>query len=292
MIDEKKKIEIQNNFGVLNGVKDYFNRRLILENFIGNTTYCLEALTALQKEDYVEKTIAKVKDHQLDPFIENGYLLEAKIPRYFNGTDAYFVCKYRTQDRYTSSRWIEEDSMLQDAKNKEIRPTKLLPIDFKVRQVVEQDVDKLASLYKQVFEVYPVPITNPDYIKELLRNGTIFYCLEVKGEIVAAASADINESYRHAEITDCATLQAYRKYGVMKVIINHLEEELIRKQIFCSFSIARSLSFGMNAVLHQLQYSYTGRLKNNCYIFNKIEDMNVWVKDLSSANFSALIAKG
>ncbi len=38
----------------------------------------------------------------------------------------------------------------------------------------------------------------------------------------------------------------------------------------------------MNAAFHQLGYTYTGRLANNCYIFDKLEDMNIWVKDLSS----------
>ena len=38
----------------------------------------------------------------------------------------------------------------------------------------------------------------------------------------------------------------------------------------------------MNLAFHQLGYTYTGRLANNCYIFDKLEDMNIWVKDLSS----------
>ena len=37
----------------------------------------------------------------------------------------------------------------------------------------------------------------------------------------------------------------------------------------------------MNAVLHGLGYQYRGRLINNCYIFEKLENMNMWVKDLS-----------
>ncbi|MGQ0518927.1 hypothetical protein ACT453_58225, partial [Bacillus sp. D-CC] len=60
-----------------------------------------------------------------------------------------------------------------------------------------------------------------------------------------------------------------------------VEEELQEKSIFCSYTIARSLSFGMNAAFHQLGYTYTGRLANNCYIFDKLEDRNIGVKDLS-----------
>jgi hypothetical protein len=57
-----------------------------------------------------------------------------------------------------------------------------------------------------------------------------------------------------------------------------LEKHLEDNGIYCVYSIARALSFGMNAVFFQLGYEYRGRLANNCCIFDKIEDMNLWVK--------------
>jgi hypothetical protein len=68
----------------------------------------------------------------------------------------------------------------------------------------------------------------------------------------------------------------------MKIILRELEGELKRQGIFCAYSIARSLSFGMNAVLFQLGYKYRGRLMNNCYIYDKLENMNMWVKHLAN----------
>ena len=65
----------------------------------------------------------------------------------------------------------------------------------------------------------------------------------------------------------------------MKRILEKLEEVLRQQAIYCAYSIARAQSFGMNAVLHGLGYQYRGRLINNCYIFEKLEDMNMWVKD-------------
>jgi hypothetical protein len=70
----------------------------------------------------------------------------------------------------------------------------------------------------------------------------------------------------------------------MKILLEKLEEDLQSQGIYCAYSIARALSFGMNAVLHQLGYMYRGRLLNNCYIFNKLENMNVWVKDLAASD--------
>ena len=69
-----------------------------------------------------------------------------------------------------------------------------------------------------------------------------------------------NDFYKNAELTDCATLSEHRKYGLMKIILQELEGELKRKGIYCAYSIARSLSFGMNAVLFQLGYKYRGQV--------------------------------
>jgi hypothetical protein len=68
----------------------------------------------------------------------------------------------------------------------------------------------------------------------------------------------------------------------MKFLLLELEGELKKKGIYCAYSIARALSFGMNAALFQLGYHYRGRLLNNCYIYDKLESMNMWVKDLAS----------
>ena len=81
-------------------------------------------------------------------------------------------------------------------------------------------------------------------------------------------------------MTDCATLPEHRQYGLMKHLLIKLEEELLAQEIYCVYSISRALSFGMNLALHQLQYQYRGRLANNCYIFDQVEDMNMWVKQL------------
>jgi putative beta-lysine N-acetyltransferase len=117
----------------------------------------------------------------------------------------------------------------------------------------------------------------------LLQEDSLFYIIVDKNDIVSAASAEIDYVYHNAELTDCATLPAYRKYGFMKHLLNALEAELKQRHIFCAYTIARALSFGMNAAFHQLGYIYTGRLTNNCYIYKSLEDMNVWVKDLSKS---------
>jgi beta-lysine N6-acetyltransferase len=137
-------------------------------------------------------------------------------------------------------------------------------------------------LYREVFQIYPTPLHDPEYVKKTMKEGTIYYVFFHQGKIVSAASAEVNSFYKNAELTDCATLKDHRKYGLMKIILRELEAELRMQGIFCAYSIARSLSFGMNAVLFQLGYKYRGRLMNNCYIYDKLENMNMWVKNLAN----------
>lgn len=266
----------------LKGYKDFYNERLILEDYRGNIKSVLTHVADLQQEDYVKKIIVKSRKDHLLPLIEAGFHLEAIVKGYFLGTDAYFLCKYTDLGRYTSDKWCEEDHILDGVNQKTRTHPAKTNSQLQIRKATLEDGENLARFYASVFPIYPVPIDNPEYVKQLIAGNTIFHLMEENGEIIAAASADINVTYKNAEITDCATLPTHRKGGHMNDIIRSLEKELIANQVFCSYSIARSLSFGMNAVLHNLNYSYTGRLKNNCYIYNNIEDMNVWCKDLST----------
>lgn len=145
-----------------------------------------------------------------------------------------------------------------------------------------KDSKRLAALYEEVFPVYPVPLQKPEYVRKAIESGTVFLFIEKNQEIISAASAEIDSLHGNAELTDCATLPSFRGGGLMKQLLNGLEEELTKQQIFCVYTIARSLSFGMNAAFKQLGYRYGGRLVNNCYIYDKMEDMNIWWKDLST----------
>jgi beta-lysine N6-acetyltransferase len=152
-----------------------------------------------------------------------------------------------------------------------------------MRRAISSDAKQLSQLYRQIFTVYPTPLYEEEYLSSLLQEDSLFYIIVDKNDIVSAASAEIDYVYHNAELTDCATLPAYRKYGFMKHLLNALEAELKQRHIFCAYTIARALSFGMNAAFQQLGYTYTGRLTNNCYIYKSLEDMNVWVKDLSKS---------
>lgn len=275
-------IILQNEQYYLKGYKDFANERLKIEDYRGNLEQIFSTIRELQKEEFVHKTIVKCRTESVPSFLGQGYMLEGCVPGYFLGGNAYFLCKYHDQQRFTSSMWVEEDKQLEEVWKKDGNLESKGVFIPSIRKATTLDAKKLATFYASVFPIYPVPIEDPDYVKEQMEENTIFYCIEMDGQIIAAASAEINMAYRNAEITDCATLSSHRKGGYMYDLIQSLENELVSKGVFCSYSIARALSFGMNAVLHKSGYSYQGRLKNNCYIYDKIEDMNVWSKDLSA----------
>ncbi|GHH98310.1 putative beta-lysine N-acetyltransferase [Neobacillus kokaensis] len=262
---------------------DSFNKRIRCDDYRGNIQLIINKLEELVHEHHAEKLIIKGRSEDILAFYEQGFQPEAIVDRYFHGTDAWFFTKFYTSDRKKNEHWMTEDGMIHSIYQLEAPSQKIFPPkEYTLKKAETSDAEKLSALYRQVFQIYPTPLNNPEYVKKTMNDGTIYYTFYYKGEIVSAASAEINSFYKNAELTDCATLTEHRKYGLMKLLLQELEQELIRNGIFCAYSIARSLSFGMNAALYQLGYKYRGRLMNNVFIYDKLENMNMWVKNLAN----------
>ncbi|WP_416731605.1 putative beta-lysine N-acetyltransferase [Fictibacillus sp. JL2B1089] len=261
---------------------DYYSERIRADDYRGNVNSLSEWLEEEAVINGFHKIIVKSKRDDLSYWQELGYINEGEFSGYFNGASAFAMCKYLTNDRRNSEYWVDEDRILKDvvkigagSKNQPLQS------NYSLRMAEIEDADSLAELYKNVFQVYPTPMNDAQYVRKMIQSGTLFCVIEHDKKIVSAASADVNGKYHNAEITDCATTPEHRKFGLMKHLIDQLEKELFQSNIYCSYSIARALSFGMNAVFHQKGYKFKGRLANNCKIFDKYEDMNIWVKDLS-----------
>ncbi|RBW67705.1 putative beta-lysine N-acetyltransferase [Bacillus taeanensis] len=280
-VDYEIKIETSDNYTITMYI-DYFNSRLRIDDYRGNLAAIAEKVKALSKHYAFSKIIWKAREHDWPTLMQQGYVLEGIFKHYFNGDHAYSMCCYLEQSRKNSNHWLKEDEIITNIYGLDIQGEQSnLNEDYIIRHGTLKDVQQLSVLYDTVFKVYPTPMNEPDYLKKIIKEGTVFYAAEYKGKIISAASAEINYTYHNAELTDCATYIEHRKNGLMKHLILQLEKELKKKQIYCAYSLSRALSFGMNQVFYQLGYQYNGRLINNCYIFDKLEDMNVWVKDLS-----------
>ncbi|MCM3568823.1 putative beta-lysine N-acetyltransferase [Neobacillus mesonae] len=262
---------------------DLFNKRIRVDDYRGNIRYVLQKAEELVHEQQIEKLIIKGRFEDTISFYEQGFQPEVMVDGYFLGNDAWFFSKFFTSERKKNDHWMTEDRIIQSvyqlSPNDQRNHT---PKEYELKKAEPNDAEKLSALYKQVFQIYPTPLNDPEYVRKTMEDGTIYYAFFFEGEIVSAASAEINSFYKNAELTDCATLSTHRKYGLMKLLLQELEQELIRNGIFCTYSIARSLSFGMNGALYQLGYKYRGRLMNNVYIYDKLENMNMWVKNLAN----------
>lgn len=261
---------------------DRFNKRIRVENYLGHFQDCVEKVLNVAKDIAAEKIIFKTRKEDVQALLSQGFLYEGSIDKFFLGSDCYFLVKYTVDERRNSFNWIKEDQILAGVQKLPTRvevDVDVVPQVYQGRKAEEADALELAKLYDKVFEIYPTPMNDPEYVKKCMESGTVFYIYLLKEEIVSAASAEINDFFHNAEITDCATLPEHRQYGLMKHLLEKLEGYLVSNEIYCIYSIARSLSFGMNAVLHQRGFCYRGRLANNCFIFDKLEDMNLWVKN-------------
>jgi beta-lysine N6-acetyltransferase len=262
---------------------DPFNKRIRIDDYRGNTQLVLEKAEELARIHHAEKLIIKVRSEDFLHLLEKGLQPEAVVDRYFLGSDAHFFSKFYTVERKKNDHWITEDGMIHSIYQLDSSFDKPYPPkEYELKKADESCAEELSGLYREVFQIYPTPLHDPNYVKKTMKEGTIYYVFFHQGKIVSAASAEVNSFYKNAELTDCATLKEHRKYGLMKIILRELEGELKQQGIYCAYSIARSLSFGMNAVLYQLGYKYRGRLMNNCYIYDKLENMNMWVKNLAN----------
>jgi beta-lysine N6-acetyltransferase len=263
---------------------DYYNERIRIEDYRGNVSVLGKWLEDIVTQNKFYKIIIKSRHDDFSKWLEQGFIYEGEFTGYFNGAAAVSMCKYFKNERRDSRYWTEEDNILKGVLGlSQLSLSNPMPREYMLRMADEQDAKELADLYGQVFEVYPTPMDDPQYVLKMIKSGTLFCVVTYQNKLVSAASADVNADYHNAELTDCATLIEHRKFGLMKHLIDQLEKELFKRKIYCSYSIARALSFGMNAVFHQKGYVYKGRLANNCKIFNKFEDMNIWVKDLSES---------
>lgn len=254
---------------------DPFNRRVRVDELEGDLRVGL-ALIGEQSPDWAEKVILKARREHLNDLLALGWTQEAAIPGYFNGVDMYFMAYYRQARRsYTDQAELERTLV---HKILGLARSPLKPGREKIQRSTERDAARLALLYSTVFAIYPTPLGDPAYLRKTMENGTVYVHIEKDGEVLSAASAEVNRTFANAELTDCATLPTEQGKGHMALLLARLEAILTRDEVKCLYTICRAQSFGMNKVFYNLGYDFGGCLINNCNIYSGLENMNVWHK--------------
>ena len=240
-------------------------------------------LDSLASQKGYTKVFAKIPEYAKNTFVEKNYIIEATIPKFYNGNQtAYFMGKYFSEIRKQSQNDEVINTVLMTAKSKlkSDYPVPTLSKDFTYRECQVNDVFEITELYKKVFETYPFPIQDPDYIAETMKNSVTYFGVWHKQTLVALASAEMDVQTSSVEMTDFATHPDFRGKGLSSFLLHTMELYVQRMEFKTAYTIARSISYGMNVTFAKMGYSYSGTLINNTNISGSLESMNIWYKHM------------
>ena len=260
------------------------SRRIYLMHLNGaDPERLIPALESLAAREGYTKIFAKVPAPVAEAFKACGYVEEAAIPGFYQAREtACFLARFLDQDRALPADRETIDKVLEIAHSRATdTPMEPLAPEFAIRLCTPADAEAMSAIYREVFASYPFPIHDPDYLVETMRTHIAYFCVEAGGTLVALSSAEMDTENRNAEMTDFATLPAWRGRGLALQLLRAMETETPRRGIRLACTIARAVSPGMNVTFSRAGYHFAGTLVNNTHISGKIESMNVWHKPLA-----------
>lgn len=241
----------------------------------------IKYLDELVKAHKYTKVFAKVSQKHLKDFLKDDYDIEAEIPGFYKGVQtAYFLGKYYSDTRKTDPDIDQIKTIIEQATSKKKTETLIIPEEYEITITTPDEANEMVALYKQVFQTYPFPILEPAYIIETMQTHIDYYAVKHEGKMVALASTEKDHDGRNAEMTDFATLPAYRGKGLATYLLYYMEQKAVESKIKTAYTIARALSTGMNMTFAKLGYAFAGTLINNTNICSRFESMNIWYKSL------------
>ncbi|SMO90157.1 beta-lysine acetyltransferase [Saccharicrinis carchari] len=240
----------------------------------------LDIMRQLAQENNYSKIFCKVPKPVAPLFMADGYIMEACIPNFYNSsTDVFFMSKFLNSDRLLH---IEKKQLANLSKLLSEPPqkptTSQVKSKYQVRRLHESDAERISEIYRTVFESYPFPIDNPEYIKQTMGQNVQYYGAQLNGKLAALASSEMDREGKYAEMTDFATLPKHHGNNLSMVLLKTMEQQMQEQGIKTLFTIARLNSIPMNKTFLRLNYHYSGTLIKNTNIAGKIESMNVYYK--------------
>lgn len=237
-------------------------------------------LTTLARKNKYSKIFCKVPKNLAPIFFADAYLLEAYIPRFYNNQqDVFFVSKFLNSDRLLNVE-TNQLSDLSKLLSEKTGNRKSLKSDFSIRRLNDSDINQITAIYSEVFESYPFPIHDPEYIRETMNNNVLYFGAEKDGMLVSLASSEMDVKGRNAEMTDFATLPAYAGNSLALMLLDAMDREMKNQGIKTLYTIARLNSIPMTLTFLRSDYQYSGTLIKNTNIAGKIESMNVLYKHI------------
>lgn len=242
----------------------------------------------LQLRDLAEscgysKVICKIPADHFSAFAAEGYIEEAEIPGYFSGNGkCLFVSRFVNKEReeQTDKDLINGVFAAAKRRNSELKAPGGIAEGLSCDIMREGDAVEMATVYRTVFDTYPFPIHDPEYIVRTMRENVVYFGVRKDRRLIALSSIEADMENRNAEMTDFATLPEYRGGGLAKYLLQKMEKEFLRMGLITAYTIARAVSFGMNLTFSGRGYTYGGTLINNTQISGALESMNIWYKPI------------
>lgn len=238
----------------------------------------IEKMDALAKKNGYTKIFAKVPSRFGAAFRMSGYETEAIVPGFFNGIeDALFLVKYPDPERREPNAEEMEtfqQLLLSDISNEAPE----LDNSHVLRLLNPEDAEEMTHVFAQVFDSYPFPIFDEEFLKKEMSEETRYFGVFQNGQLVGISSAECDDRLKNAEMTDFAVLPSQRGKKIAIHLLRTMEEYLTAKGFKSFYTIARLKSPSMNKTFMNNHYRYTGTLVNNTQIAGNIESMNVWYK--------------
>jgi beta-lysine N6-acetyltransferase len=239
-----------------------------------------------QAEGYT-KLFAKIPSQSASVFLDAGFKIEARIPDFYPGGDAaLFVARFRCEKRRRPSDAERIQKVLAVAPRKAgagiRRP---LPAGCDLTVMHADRAPQMAALYRRVFDSYPFPIFDPDFIRRSMDENFSYVGILCGATLIALASAERIES--GVEMTDFATDPAHRRGSLAAHLLDAMEANARRDGVRTAFTIARAVSYGINIMFARAGYTFGGTLVNNTNISGRVQSMNIWYKSLSPSHSPA-----
>jgi len=260
----------------------YNNRVYLMKIAPGDSQDIIRYADDLAQKERYTKIFAKVPASRQAIFATAGYTVEATVPFFYKGTEpAVFMAKYSDPARATPHDAKELADVLTEVSGYAgERSSHAIPEGFFLGQVQAEDAPDIASLYRLVFETYPFPVFDPEYIRKTMTENIRYFVIKKSHMLAAVASCEIDSENRNIEVTDFATNPLFRGRGFAGILLRSMETEMKQEGIRLSYTIARAIFRPINAVFAGAGYQFGGMLPNNTNISGSMESMNVWYRKL------------
>lgn len=246
-----------------------------------DTEHMAGQLDQLANREGYTKIFTKIPVDAFPGFLRNGYEAEAFIPSFYQGKrDCVLASKFLSRNRKTPPA-DQLEVFLQLMKKGRNSRELTLPSGFEMKKLNAEDAVPVTEVFKEVFETYPFPVHDPEYIQSTMTgNSAQYFGVWNKGELVGVSTAETDFEQENAEMTDFAVLPGYRGKKLALHLLAFMEKEMKAAGILTAYTIARLAEPGMNKTFINAGYKYSGTLMNNTNIAGNIESMNIFYKPL------------